>query len=105
MGIKCRDKHKTLIHDFVDGVYVGLNSDDAVLGEGGRGVTKKSGRPENVGDYNGLEDVELEVAVATADRRRDVVTEHLGAYHRQGLALSWIHLSRHDRATRLVLGQ
>ena len=43
-----------------------------------------------------FENVELEVAIHTADGNRDLVAHNLGAEHGQSLALRGIDLTRHD---------
>ncbi len=48
---------------------------------------------QEVGDHDGLEDVELEVAVGTSNGNSNVVAHHLRAHHRQGLALRGVHLA------------
>lgn len=60
---------------------------------------------EQVGDHDGLEDVQLELAVHASDGGSDVVTHDLGADHGEGLALGGVDLSRHDGRAGLVLGE
>ena len=47
----------------------------------------------------------LELAAGASDAHRRLVTDDLGSYHGQGLALCRVDLARHDRATGLVLRQ
>ena len=60
---------------------------------------------QEVVDDDRFEDVELEIPLRAGDRDRRVVADHLDGYHRHRLALSRIHLARHDRGARLVLRQ
>lgn len=53
-------KHKTLVHDLLDGFLVGLDTNNAVLGERLGGIRQKADRLEQVLDQDGLEDVQLE---------------------------------------------
>ncbi|CAN7978075.1 unnamed protein product, partial [Ixodes persulcatus] len=104
---------------------VGHDADDAVVGEGDAGVREEAHRAQDVGHYEGLEDVELKVAVAAAHCHRHVVAHHLGRHHGYRLALRRVHLAcvegegvlvwkirldfffltGHDAAAGLVLGQ
>lgn len=47
----------------------------------------------------------LELTLGTSDRDGHVVTDDLGSDHREGLALSRVDLSRHDRRSRFILGK
>ena len=78
---------------------------DAVVGERARGVGQQLDRMQHTICQHRLEDVELEMALAAADRDRGVIAEHLAADHGQRLALGRIDLARHDRGARLVLRQ
>lgn len=60
---------------------------------------------EQVADHDGLEDIQLELAVHAADGGSDMVTHHLGADHGQGLALGGVNLAGHDGGAGLVLGE
>lgn len=57
---------------------------------------------QEIADHDGLENIELELAVHAPHRRCDVVTHHLCADHRQRLALSRVDFTRHDRGARFV---
>jgi hypothetical protein len=60
---------------------------------------------QEVGDHDGLEDVELEVTLGAGEGDGGVVAEDLGAEHGEGLALGGVDLAGHDGATGLVLGE
>src|SRR5262249_45693002 len=66
-------------------------------------VGEQPRRAEHVVDDERLEDVELEVAGGAADPHRHVVAHHLGAHHRERLALGRVDLARHDGGAALVL--
>ena len=84
---------------------VGLDADDAIVGERARRVGQQPDRLQHVGGEHRLVDVELEMALARADRDRGVIAEHPAAHHRQRLALGRIDLAGHDRGAGLVLRQ
>lgn len=60
---------------------------------------------EQVADHDGLEDVELEVALGAGEGGSGVVAEDLCADHGQGLALRGVDLAGHDGGAGLVLRQ
>ena len=60
---------------------------------------------QEVEDHDGLEDVELEVALGAGEPDRRVVADHLRAHHRHRFALRGVDLARHDRRAGLVLGE
>src|SRR5262249_41673781 len=68
------------------------------------GVREKLRAVEKIADYHRAEYVQLKVSGSAAEIDRHVVTEYLAAHHRHRLDLGRIHLARHDRAARLVLG-
>src|SRR5947199_383302 len=86
-----------------DPVEVRLDADGAELTETVAAVgDEPSALKETVRDER-LVGVELEMAPCAAHVDRDVVAEYLRREHDQCLALRRVHLSRHDRAPRLVL--
>lgn len=60
---------------------------------------------EDVSDDQGLENIELEMSIASTDGHSHVVTHDLGAAHSEGLTLSRVDLSWHNRRAWLVLGK
>lgn len=60
---------------------------------------------QHVPGDQGLEDVELEVALEPADGDGHLVAHHLGAGHCDSLALGWVDLPWHYTGSWLVLGQ
>ena len=90
------DQHQRRAHQLVDATVVGLDSDDAVVGEGDRGVAEQLDALQVVEGHDGLEHVELEVAVGAADGDRDRVAHDLGADHGEGLGLGRVDLAGHD---------
>ena len=89
----------------VNAGLVGLQALNQVLTEAVHAVGEDAHAVEQVADHDGLEDVQLELAVHAADGGGDVVTHNLGADHGEGLALGGVDLAGHDGATGLVLGQ
>ena len=88
-----------------DSLLVSLETVHQVLLEAGHAVGQDAHTVEQVADDGRLEDVELELTVHATNGSCNVVTHHLGADHGEGLALGRVDLARHDRRTRLVLGE
>lgn len=88
-----------------DAGLVGLEAVNQVLTEAVHTVGQNADAVEQVGDHEGLEDVQLELAVHASNGGSNVVTHHLGADHGQGLALGGVDLAGHDGRAGLVLGQ
>ena len=78
-------------------------ADDCALGASEICYVCRETHLEEVGDYHGLEDVELEVPRRAADCDCNLISKDLGADHRECLALRWVHLARHDRRPWLIL--
>lgn len=88
-----------------DVVLVGNDSIDTVISEADSAVSEETSRLEHVADDEWLEDVKFEVSVGSSDTDSHLVTHDLGGDHSDGLALRRVHLSWHDRTSRLVLGE
>ena len=104
-GVEAGDQHERLVHQGADAALVGLKTIDQVGAEAGHAVCEQTRRVQEVGDHDGLEDVELEVTLGTGEGDGSVVAEHLGAEHGERLALGGVDLAGHDGATGLVLGE
>lgn len=52
-------KHEGLVEKLADARLVGLNADDAMLGERSCAISEQADRAEQVGDHDGLEHVKL----------------------------------------------
>lgn len=52
-------EHERFVEDPLDRLLVGLDADDAVLGEGAGSIGEEADRLEEVLDEDGFEDVEL----------------------------------------------
>lgn len=89
----------------VDAGLVSLQTINKVLTEAVHAVRQNANAVEQVADHDGLEDVQLELAVHATNGSGDVVTHNLGADHGQGLALGGVNLAGHDGRTGLVLGE
>lgn len=94
-----------LVEERVDAVLVGDDADDTVVGEGVGTVSEETDGAEEVGNEDGLEDVELELAVRAGDRDGGVVAHDLRGDHGEGLALGGVDLAGHDGRSGLVLGE
>jgi len=103
--VEAGDQHERLVHQSADAALVGLETVDQVGAEASHAIREQAGRVQEVGDHDGLEDVELEVTLGTGEGDGGVVAEHLGAEHSEGLALGGVDLAGHDGATGLVLGE
>jgi hypothetical protein len=104
-GVKAGDKHEGLVEQSADAALVGLKTFNKVGAEAGHAVCEQAGGVQEVGDHDGLEDVELEVTLRAGEGDGGVVAEDLGAEHGQGLALGGVDLAGHDGAAGLVLGE
>ena len=103
--VKNGSKHERLVEELADAVLVRLNAHNAILGEAPGAIGEQPDRLEEVLDEDRLEDVQLELAVATCDANGGVVAHDLRSDHSERLALRRVDLAWHDRATRLVLGK
>jgi hypothetical protein len=104
-GVEAGDKHERLVHQGADAALVGLEAVNQVGAEAGHAIGEQAGRVKEVGDHDGLEDVEFEVTLGAGEGDGGVVAEDLGAEHGEGLALGGVDLAGHDGATGLVLGE
>ncbi len=89
----------------VNSGLVSLKASHKVLLEALHSVGKNANAVQKVTDQDGLEHVQLELAVHAANCGSNVVTHDLRADHGQRLALGRVNLSRHDGRTGLVLGK
>lgn len=89
----------------VNTLLIGLQAIHEVGTEAVHAVRQNADTVEQVADQDGLEDVQLELAVHATDGSGDVVTHDLSADHGKGLALGGVNLAGHDRRTGLVLGE
>ena len=96
MWIECRNKHKGIVHDIVDGLSVGLDAAYAVEVEAVAGVTEESDGVKNVSDDEWLEYIEFKVAVRATNGDGHVVAHNLSTTHRHSFALCRIDLTWHD---------
>lgn len=104
VAVQCRHLHEVDVQVVLDLLVVGLDAVRAVRIEGHAGVAQQADGLQDVPGHDGLEDVELEVALRAGKADRRVVAEHLGGDHGHGLALGRVDLARHDGRARLVLG-
>ena len=102
--VESRDLHEVLVEVLLDFVGVWLDAVGAMLIEADARIGDKADRLQAGMGHDGLEHVELEVALRTGKADCRVVTEHAGGDHRHGLALGRIDFARHDRRAGLVFG-
>ncbi|CAM2158157.1 conserved hypothetical protein [Paraburkholderia tropica] len=102
--IERRHQHQRLVEQRVDAVAIRLDAHRAMIVEAERAVGEQADRLQYVVRDHRAEHVQFEVAARAADVHGHVVAEHLAAEHRQRFGLRGVHLARHDRAARLVLG-
>ena len=101
-GGEGRHQHQAAIQQPLNAFGVGFESLDAKTAEAGGCPTQQGNALEHVVGDQGLEHIELEVALAGPELHGGVVAHHLGRHHREAFALGGIHLARHDRRARLV---
>jgi hypothetical protein len=104
-GVEAGDKHERLVEQGADAALVGLKTLNKVGAEASHAVCEQAGGVKEVGNHDGLEDVELEITLRAGEGDGGVVAEDLGAEHGQGLALGGVDLAGHDGAAGLVLGE
>mmetsp|Transcript_12658 Transcript_12658/g.36826 ORF Transcript_12658/g.36826 Transcript_12658/m.36826 type:complete len:384 (+) Transcript_12658:265-1416(+) len=86
------------MHAFV----VDLQAFHATLGEGIARISNQACRLKEIGNHERLEDVQFELALRASDGDGNMISHHLSADHRDGLALRRIDLAGHDGGTRFV---
>ena len=84
---------------------IDLHSVHAVLREGTASVGQKTNRMEEIMDHHRLENVELKISLRTGKSDRSVIAEDLHGNHGHRFGLGGVHLARHDRGTRFILGK
>lgn len=105
MRIESCHKHERLMEQFVDSLTIGLDSNDAVTGEGLTGITNESHGLEDITNNHWFKDVQFEMAVAPTDTHGHLVPHHLSSDHCECLTLRGVDLPWHDAAPRLILWQ
>ncbi|ETI86263.1 MAG: hypothetical protein Q613_PSC00297G0001, partial [Propionibacterium sp. DORA_15] len=101
MTVESRDLHEVLVEILLDLVGVRLDAVGAMLVEADARIGDEADRLQAGVSHDGLEHVELEVALRTGETDRRVIAEHAGGDHRHGLALGRVDLARHDRGAGL----
>lgn len=98
-------KYIPFVEKRVDARLISLQTLNKVGVEAVHAIGENAHAVEQVGDHDRLENVEFKLAVHTTDGGSDVVTHDLGADHSEGLALGGVDLARHNRRSRLILGE
>jgi hypothetical protein len=101
---QCGNEHQRAVDILLDLLCVRPSPFDQELAEIRAAVGHDRDRMRDVVDDQRFVDVHLEITAGAAETYGDVVRHHLHGDHRQSLGLSRIHLARHDRRTRLILG-
>lgn len=86
-------------------LLVCLEASNEVLLKAAHAVCEQTRAVQQVADHDGLEDVELEVALRAGKGSGGVVAKDLCADHGQGLALCGVDLAGHNGGAGLILWQ
>src|SRR5713101_1389315 len=96
------DKHERVVDVMLDLFGVGFDANDAVFDEAVAGVGEEFDGVEIVENHDGLENVQLEIALGAGEADGGVIAHHLHGDHGEGFGLRGIHLAGHDGGARLV---
>src|SRR5271168_1681939 len=99
------DQHQGVVYVVIDLVAVDFDALDAVSYETVHGVGEKLDAMEIVEDDDGLENVELEIALRAGETDGGVVAHHLDGDHGDGFGLRGIYFAGHDAGAGLVFGK
>lgn len=102
--VQRRDEHERAMQVLVHLLAVRRDARDAAVIERLEGVGEQPRGLEEVVDHDGHEDVQFEIALRGCDADGSIVAHNLYGDHRDGFALGWVDLARHDGAARLVRG-
>src|ERR1044072_9953726 len=89
----------------IDLISIDIYTRDAELYKTLYRIAQQSRRVQKVVNHHRLVNVQLEIALRTAETGREIVAENLHRDHRERFALRWIYFARHDRRARLVFPQ
>src|SRR6185369_6884207 len=96
MWIECRNQHEGIVHVFFNIRFDRLYSGSALIVETYTSFANQScAVQEIVNDYR-FEHIQFKVSHGATDIDRYIISHHLGADHRECLALSGIYFSRHN---------
>ena len=96
------DEHQGIVDVVLDLRGVDFDALDAVGYEAVHGVGEEFDAMEIVEDDDGLENVELKIALRAGKADGGVVAHDLHGNHGEGFALGGINFPRHNAGTRLV---
>ena len=99
------DEHQGIVDVVFDLRGVDFDSLDAVGYETVHGVGEEFDGVEIVEDDDGLENVELEIALRAGETDGGVVAHHLDGDHGERFGLRGIHFAGHDAGAGLVFGK
>src|SRR6267142_111280 len=99
------DEHEGVLEVVVDLLAVGFDAADAVFDEAVAGVGEEFDGAQIVEDDDGLEDVELEIALRAGKADGGVIAHDLDGNHGKGFGLRGIYLPGHDGRAGLVFGK
>lgn len=102
--VQSGDEHEGVFYIAFDDRQVRLDADGAVVVEGMASLSKEADGVQEIVDDDGLEDIQLEVALRGSDADGGVVAHDLDSNHGEGFGLGGVHLAGHDRRAGLVFG-
>lgn len=98
------DEHEGVFYIAFDDRQVRLDADGAVVVEGMASLGKEADGVQEIVDDDGLEDIQLEVALRGSDADGGVVAHDLDGNHGECFGLGGVHLAGHDRRAGLIFG-
>src|SRR6266436_924959 len=101
-GGECGDEHEGVLEVVVDLLAVGFDAADAVFDEAVAGVGEEFDGVEIIENDDGLENVELEIALRAGEADGGVISHDLHGDHRQRFGLRGIYFAGHDGGAGLV---
>jgi len=99
------DEHEGVVDVVLDLRCVGLDALDAMFDEAVAGVGEEFDGVEIVENDDGLENVELEIALGAGEAYGGVIAHDLNGDHGEGFGLRGIYFAGHDGGAGLVFGE
>jgi len=96
------DEHEGMVEVVIDAVAIGFDAADAMLDKAVAGVGEKFDRVQIIENHDGLENIQLEIALRAGKADGGIIAHHLYGDHGDGFALRGIYLARHDGRSGLV---
>ena len=102
IGVQSSDQHQRTVQIFLHSLFVGFQTQDAVIVEGDHGIAEESGRLQEIVDQHRHKHIQLEIALACGNPHSGVIAHDLHSHHGDGFTLGGIDLSGHDGRTGFV---